>query len=148
MQTTAQFLDAIKIKTGIHSDYGLAEVLGVTSAAVSHYRVTSRAFGDKAAFRVAELLGIDPGYVVACSAAQRAKSPKQKKLWEGIAKKMAGASVVVLLALTGLSMAPLSDVIAADQAIHYTKLIAEFIALGGLGAILRRLLTFPHLQIA
>lgn len=133
MQTTTQFLDAVKIKTGVDSDYALAKLLGVTRAAVSNYRhrPISSGFSEAAALRVAELLEIDPAYVIACSLAQRAKRPAMRKLWEGVAKKVAGATVLMLAALTGLSMAPEIDATFSGPANFYTlyEILAAALAL-------------------
>jgi len=50
--------------------------------------------------RVANVLGIDPAFVVASMHAQRAKRSEEKKLWERIATSMAGmAAALAVIAL-------------------------------------------------
>lgn len=39
MKTTVEFLDAVKARRDLPSDYAAAKVLGVTRAAVSRYRL-------------------------------------------------------------------------------------------------------------
>jgi transcriptional regulator with XRE-family HTH domain len=85
LNTTIGFLDALKALNGGASDYKIAKLLGVTHQTVSKWRIGKDFFGDSTAIRVANMLGIDPKYVVACAHAERAKEPEEKTIWQGIA---------------------------------------------------------------
>ena len=90
MRTAAVFLNDLRRKYDLASDYQAAALLGLKRQQVSTYRTGKHTFDDHVSMRVAELLGIEPGYVAACMAAQRAQSPEARKMWETVAKVMAG----------------------------------------------------------
>ena len=95
MQTTVQLLDAVKAAKGISSDYALAPVLGMTRGAVSNYRQGTRVMDDVAAMKVADALGVDPAYVVACVHAERAVKEgddARAAMWEIVAGKFQAAA--------------------------------------------------------
>lgn len=95
MLTTNEFLDAVKARHGIPSDYKLGLVLGLTDAAVSHYRKGRSLLDDKVAVKVAELLGVDAGYVVACVHSERAARSGEEDMaamWEIVAGKFKAAA--------------------------------------------------------
>jgi hypothetical protein len=56
------------------------------------------------AIRVAELLELDPGYVLACMAAERAQRPVVREAWERLA-----ASLAVLVMAVGSATLPVAD---------------------------------------
>lgn len=84
MQTTIDFLDALKARHSLHSDYSVAKKLGVTRTSISNYRSKRSFFDNDTAIRVARLLDIDPGFVVACCHLERAKSDDEKAVWTRI----------------------------------------------------------------
>lgn len=117
MDTTETLVRALKARTGIDSDYGIAKHLGITRAAVSAYATGRHTLGEDVAIRVATDLGLDPGYVLACMAAERAKRPPAKKAWERVARRMAQAAIVLMvLGVTGA----LPEGAAALQAIDFS----------------------------
>jgi hypothetical protein len=101
MKTSADFLDDLRARYGLQSDNAVAvKLLKMKRQQVSVYRQKQHAFDDTISIKVAELLDIEPGYVMACMAAQRAKSPEVRSLWERIAVGLA-ACVVVGVGLAG-----------------------------------------------
>lgn len=84
---TLDYLNAVKRKLGIESDYALAASLGVTRSAVSTFTRGKGIFGDDVALTVAEILEIDPLAVIAAANAERAKTPEQKARWTGLMEK-------------------------------------------------------------
>lgn len=84
---TIEFLDAVKVRRGIASDYALAKVLGVSQQAVSGYRAGNSAISDDVALKVAEILQLHPLQVIAAANAERAKTPEQRARWEGVMEK-------------------------------------------------------------
>lgn len=61
MQTTVDFLDALRARLGLTSDYQLHQLLGVSRAHISHYRHGRDVLSDDMAVKVAELLDNQPG---------------------------------------------------------------------------------------
>lgn len=86
---TNQLLDAVKDRFNIPSDYALAPKIGVTRAMVSRYRNRAESLSDDKAMLVADLLELDPGYVLNCMNAERAKTEAAKAAWERAAERLA-----------------------------------------------------------
>lgn len=84
--TSLEYLEAVKTRLGISSDYALAARLGVTRSAVSKFQ-KGAVFGDDVALTVAEILGLNPLVVIAAANAERAKTPEQKARWTGLMEK-------------------------------------------------------------
>lgn len=103
MNDTIAFIDAIKTKRGGISDYQLAKVLGVSQQTVSRYRVGKDFLGDSTAIRVAELLEIDSGIVIAAVHAERAKTDAEKAAWKAILEKLGGIAAALFISVSGLS---------------------------------------------
>lgn len=105
MKTTLQYIDAIKLRHGIESDYAVAKLLGVTRGAVSSYRVGRTFFDDLTALRAAELLGLNPLEVIAAANAERAKSDDARRTWTGVWDRLA-VGFESLLSLSGQRWSP------------------------------------------
>lgn len=96
MDTSSTFVDRIKTKHNVTSDYAVAALLGVHRSAMSKHRHGQRdAWDDVIGLRIADLLEIDPAYVLACLSAERTKRPDVAKVW----KKVAGGFVALILAV-------------------------------------------------
>ncbi|AOJ83804.1 hypothetical protein WS86_24565 [Burkholderia savannae] len=107
MKTTVEYLDAIKSRLNLPSDYAIAKALGLTRAAVSKQRLGHSVFDDTTALRVAEILDVDPMEVIAAANAERARDEATRRLWERAWGKVTGATVAVALTMgAGLSAAP------------------------------------------
>lgn len=107
MKTTLEFIADVKSKYSIESDYAAAKLLGVSKMTMSHYRNGKGLLGDDSAIRVAELLGLDTGYVLACIASERARKPEVKAAWKHTAEMLYGLAaalaVVAFLPTVNLS---------------------------------------------
>ena len=100
MHSTHQLLDAAKARSGLPSDYKLGIALGLTSdSAVTHYRKGRSHPDDKVGRRLAELAGLDEGYVLACLHAERAKDEESRQAWQRIAKRLEGVAAALVLAI-------------------------------------------------
>ena len=86
--TTCEFLDAIKARYGLPSDYALAHFTGIGKAGISGYRKGKSRLDDANAIKVASLLELNPGYVLACIHAERAKSDDVRETWQRTAKAL------------------------------------------------------------
>jgi hypothetical protein len=108
MKTTVQYLDAVKRRLDLPSDYAIAKALGLTRAAVSKQRNGDSSFDDLTAVRVAEILGLDPMEVIAACNAERARDDDARRVWERLWGKATGAAVTTALAacIVGLAAAP------------------------------------------
>jgi len=110
METTTELLDQVKAKHGLPSDGKLSALLGLTRAQVSRYRNKGDAFGEDVALKVADLLDLDPGYVLACAAFERAKSEGARSAWRHVAdvsKRFgAAAALLLLVGVPALTPAP------------------------------------------
>lgn len=144
MKTSKDFVREIRArygKKGILSDYALAKLLGVTSSTMSlHKSGGVKSFGDETGERIAELLDLDPAYVLACLAAERAKRPDVRATWQRVAAHFEqvkqAARVAMLLLVVGLlnlaappdaQAAPGANASSLAQVRHYAKYL-----LGGL----------------
>lgn len=81
MKTTVDWLDAVKARLDLPSDYAAAKVLNVTRGAVSKYRNHQSVFDEKTAIRVAEILGVDPFEVIAATHAESSRDERTKQIW-------------------------------------------------------------------
>ena len=101
--TTVEFLDAIRVKHGLPSDYAARKLLGVSRAAISNYRTGKSLFGDDVALKAAVLLDLDPGYVLACIHAERTKRPQVRDAWEKVARGLAASLAAVFVGVSSPS---------------------------------------------
>lgn len=125
MKNTLEFLDEVKAKLGLTSDYQLAKSLGCTHSAISNYRAGKSRLDEAAACKVAELLNLDAGYVLACIASERAKKPEVKAAWQHTAQILGGLAaalaVIAFLPFITLPVDPLQPAIAFDNSAFYTS---------------------------
>lgn len=108
MENTNELLDEVKRRHKIGSDYALAKRLGITRSVVSAYRTGKRNLGEDVAVTVADLLDVDPGYVLACMEAERTTHPAARAAWERMADlvKRHGAAAIFVLAAAPLALYP------------------------------------------
>lgn len=106
METTNQLLDAIKARYGLPSDYALAAKVGITRSGISGYRHGRTKLGDEQALKVAELLELDEGYVLACMEAERTHSEAARRAWEKLATRLKSGGVAAALLLLVATPAP------------------------------------------
>lgn len=91
MRTTIDFLNAFKKKLGNVSDYKAAQALNVTRAMTSDWRTGKKYLSEKMAVRLAKLAKLDAGYVLACTAAERAQARKDSEVaaaWKRAARRL------------------------------------------------------------
>lgn len=100
MQTTNEYLDAVKAKTGAASDYALAKILNVTHSRISNYRTGYSKMDDYLALQVAQILEIEPFIVMASIHAERAKTEPEKNAWKAALEKFGGMAAAVVLGIS------------------------------------------------
>lgn len=149
---TVDFLDAIRRRYDC-SDYKAAQLLGIGRGTASSYRRGRTAFSDAIAIRAAELLDLDPGYVLAAIAAERTPVDSARIAWEKAARRLAklSATALFIVAATIGSFGVNSGSYAASVApptsrAMYIMTIARAIVrrlANGLNRILARFLRMP-----
>lgn len=105
MRTTNDFLDGIMQKHGLTTDYQLHKLLGVTKQTIYRYRANRGSFDEDVAIRAANLLEIDPMYVLACVAGERTRHESARELWLKFAEKMKPAAVLAVVAFALMQFA-------------------------------------------
>lgn len=105
---TTDFLDAVKQRHGLATDYQLAKFLRMPPGRVSMYRTGKRELDDASCVQIAEALELPAPYVLACIAEQRAKSADVKRYWRDAAKllKSGTAAALLVAAMVGSQSAP------------------------------------------
>ena len=83
---SAKFLDAIKKKYGIQTDYRLGRILEISHARISNYRTGKREFDEDTCVLVAIELEEPVEYVLAEIQAVRAMRSKQTAAWRRLAR--------------------------------------------------------------
>ncbi len=104
MKTTEEFLNALRVRYSV-SDRKAAGLLGLSQAAVSRWRTGHDFPSDQQCLKMAQLLDIDGGYVMACVHAERARLPDDKAAWQRLAERIGGMAACVLVGV-GLAGAP------------------------------------------
>ncbi len=108
METMKDFINQIRIKYNIPKGRGeqnqLALLMGVSRQAVNQ-RKSGRCknYSESTAYKVAELLGLNPAYVMLCLATERAKEKPVKAVWRTIIEKVDKyAAVLAIIAITSI----------------------------------------------
>lgn len=83
---TADFLEMLRHKLGVKTDYALAKALGTSKQSVHKYRKGTTTPDDSTAVKWAILLDMDPLFVLASINAEREKNPAVKEQWERLAE--------------------------------------------------------------
>lgn len=81
---TIEYIDALKQRLGIDSDYALSKRLGIAKQTMSSYRMGKTHFDDAVCQRVGEILGVHPGLVMLDMQRARAKTPQERSVWQEI----------------------------------------------------------------
>jgi transcriptional regulator with XRE-family HTH domain len=94
---TLEYLQAVKTRLGISSDYALAMRLGITRSAVSKFQQGKGIFGDDVALTVAQILDLNPLVVIAQANAERSNTPEMRDRWMGVMEKFSTSFNLLLL---------------------------------------------------
>jgi hypothetical protein len=81
---TSEYLDKVRANIGAPSDYALQKPLGLSRSRLSNFRQNLDFFSDGLAIKVADLAGLDAGFVLLDMHLSRAKSPEEKAAWLSI----------------------------------------------------------------
>lgn len=129
MKSTEQYLDEVKDRLELPSDYAIAKALGVTRAAISSYRTGRSMPDDLVCARIADALCIEPMEVIAAINYQRSKTDDARRLWEGIWGKVVGAIALnLIVCAVGLSVAPITKAAESGNTVislYYVKSLIQ-----------------------
>jgi DNA-binding XRE family transcriptional regulator len=98
MKTTVEYLDAVKRKSGITSNYALAKRLEMSETGIGNLYRGRSGMSIETAMKVGEILGIDSHIIYGDGQVEHAKSPSAKAFWTGLSEKF---SVSFLNLLSG-----------------------------------------------
>jgi len=83
---TIEYLQAVKTRLNITSDYALAQHLGMSKQAIGANMKGKSTLSDETAAKVAAILEVHPGIVMLDMHRERASSPEQASIWNEITK--------------------------------------------------------------
>ena len=83
---TKQYLQAVKQRLCIESDYALAKALGLTRGAISKYQNDGAFLGSDTAIKVADILKMPVEIVILDMEKERAKDDTMRAVWQEITR--------------------------------------------------------------
>lgn len=101
---TTEYLDLVKARLSLPSDYALAKVLGISQQSVTQFRNGRSAMGIETCMKVGEYLRVDGHAVYADGQIERATKPEIADFWLSVSEKFS-ASFLNLLLGTGPRLA-------------------------------------------
>lgn len=87
MKLCIDYLRDIEARYG-WSRFRIAKELGLTSSRMYQLFDDGGTYNDETAFKVAQLLELDPATVMAAAAAERTKNPEIQAVWKGLLEKI------------------------------------------------------------
>ncbi len=113
MFDTAEYLDRVKRKAGIESDYRLAKLAGIDQPTLSRYRTGKGFPGEEAIEKFCKLTGEDPCVIAAEIQAARSHNPCARSLWQSVAHRLSAGgalpSAMPVLFCVALFLLPLAQ---------------------------------------
>lgn len=91
MKTMLEYLDLVKVKKELPSDYALAKTLDVTRETISQMRRGKMHMSEAIALRVASILEIDPIEVFVSATMERSQLPEAEAIWKGLLEKISAS---------------------------------------------------------
>lgn len=98
MTTTIEYLEQLKIKANVSSDYALSKMLDISRSAVSNYRNGKSSFDDETCLKVASILEIEPIEVLINIHVERSTNPLVKDAFAEMLEKVSKVAAVCLFA--------------------------------------------------
>lgn len=136
MKTTADYLDELRARFKVESDYALREHTGWRLQQISRYRTKKSSFDDATARKVSAWLDAKLEEVLIDMNAQRARDKEIRNAWQRIA---AGTAAVVIVAALPFGSDFISTANAADTVLCILCQVIAAALLAALVASCRRL---------
>lgn len=105
---TKEYLDLVRRRLDLPSDYALQKPLAVSKSQLSKYRTGNDSLSDAMALRVAEICGIDVAKVLLDMHIERSKTPEIRAAWAGLMEKFS-ASFNALMLCTASCFSPMRN---------------------------------------
>ncbi|MCW8917468.1 MAG: helix-turn-helix transcriptional regulator [Gammaproteobacteria bacterium] len=104
---TREYLEKIRPLTETGSDYAISKMLGVTRQMISMFKSGKRCFPDDVSVRVARVLDLPPGVVLADIHAERTTG-EASKVWHQLAVQLrrSAAGILSLALVIGAAGSP------------------------------------------
>lgn len=106
LMNSKDYVEACKIKIGCKSYYKLAKILNILESDLTFYKSGKRIASTYAAFKFAEILGIEPAIVLADIASEMEKNPMKKEFFKDFIARCGKTLAAVILRgslFTGMS---------------------------------------------
>lgn len=100
MHKSCDYLEMVKEKLNLSSDYALAKALQTSPTAICNYRKGRSHFDVRMSVKVAEILEKNPMSVIADVEIERSKKDSDKNFWENYSSSLSRAAAVVLCGTT------------------------------------------------
>lgn len=112
---TTEYLDAVKAKMNLTSDYALAAYLGISRQAVNGYRKGKSVLDTYVAARVADALAIPHMVVIADVQVENEHNEKRRTYWENFSKRLRGvAASVAIIGVASILPGPVDNAYATS----------------------------------
>ncbi|OLO11412.1 hypothetical protein BTW10_10005 [Chromohalobacter japonicus] len=99
--TTIDLLERLKAAHGGASYYKIAQILGVKSQTVYHWKNGHGTMSDEAGIKVAEALGLDPVKVVVDLHIEREEGNVTSPVWKALGRRLEMAAMPAVAAFVG-----------------------------------------------
>ncbi len=107
-----------KVKTGIKSDYALAEALTVRRQVINELMSGKRKPDAYLAVKMAEVLGVHPLMLLAEFEIETAKTVERRAFWENFGQRIKSGLVAMLVLICSAFWLPEQRAAAADPDTH------------------------------
>ncbi|MGK5073257.1 hypothetical protein [Janthinobacterium sp. ZB1P44] len=94
---TCEYLDRVRLRLDLPSDYALQTPLNLSKSQLSRYRTGKDFLSDDVALRVSEILGIPAGTVLLDMHIERSRSPEVRAAWLSVVEKFSASFNLLLL---------------------------------------------------
>jgi plasmid maintenance system antidote protein VapI len=95
MNKSSYYLDLVREKLDIKSDYALARRWNVNRVVISNFRTGFRSLSDEIVFIVAKELEISPLEILTDLRAEKAKSEEKVSFWKNAYKEVTGRDILL-----------------------------------------------------
>lgn len=95
---SVKYIDQVRAKHGLKTDAEVAELLGISRGAVSHYSTGRRIMDEETCLAVALALELNPMEVMMAAGIDRAEKAGQQSLWSVFSQRMAATAATVAIA--------------------------------------------------
>lgn len=118
---TNDFLDAVKARHGLTSDYQLGKKMNWTSSRIANYRMGRSGMDEAACLEIAEALGMNALEVVAEINAEKAKEKGVQEFWRQVAKSARAGLAAGLVLFMGSMVYAHPLPVQAAASVYYDK---------------------------